>query len=110
MDLVGPLPSWGGCTYLFTIIDCTTLWADAVLLATTVAADCARALFRGWIAHFGVPAAITSDRGVQFTSAVWAALCKLLDNQHVQTTAYLPEGNGLVERFHCRLKDALRAC
>ena len=106
MDLVGPLPSCGGCTYLFTIIDCTTRWADAVLLATTVAADCARALFRGWIAHFGVPAAITSDRGEQFTSAVWAAL----DNQHVQTTAYLPEGNGLVERFHCRLKDALRAC
>ena len=35
-------------------------------------------------------------------------LC-LLGIQHVQTTAYHPEGNGLVERFHHRLKDALRA-
>ena len=27
----------------------------------------------------------------------------------MQTTAYHPEGNGMVERFHPRLKDALRA-
>ena len=72
-------------------------------------ANCARALFRGWVARFGVPAAITSDRGAQFTSAVWADLCQLLGTQHVQTTAYHPEGNGMVERFHRRLKDALRA-
>ena len=109
VDLVGPLPNSGGCTYLFTIIDCTTRWAEAVPLAATSAADCARALFRGWVARFGVPAAITSDRGAQFTSALWAALCRLLGTQHVQTTAYHPEGNGLVERFHRRLKDALRA-
>ena len=28
----------------------------------------------------------------------------------MQTTAYHPEGNGLVEGFHCRLMDALHAC
>ena len=103
-------PASEGCTYHFTIIDRTTQWAEAVPLATTSPADCARALFRGWIARFGVPAAITSDRGSQFTSAVWATLCELLNIWHMQTTAYHPEGNGLVERFHHRLKDALRAC
>ena len=50
VDLVGPLPASEGCTYLFTIIDCTTPWAEAVSLATTSAADCACALFRGCIA------------------------------------------------------------
>jgi hypothetical protein len=109
VDLVGPLPESEGFTYLFTVIDRTTRWAEAVPLRSTAAADCAHALFRGWIARFGVPAAITSDRGSQFTSALWAALCGLLNIQHVQTTAYHPEGNGLVERFHRRLKDALRA-
>ena len=64
VDLVGPLPVSQGCTHLFTIIDCTTQWAEAVPLASTSAADCACALFRGWIARFGVPAAITSDRGL----------------------------------------------
>ena len=62
----GPLTSvrWmHDCTYLFTIIDFTTQWVEVIPLATTSTADCARALFPGWIAHFGVPAAITSDRG-----------------------------------------------
>ena len=47
--------------------------------------------------------------GAQFTSALWAALCNMLAITHAQTTAYHPQSNGLVERFHRRLKDALRA-
>jgi transposase InsO family protein len=66
-------------------------------------------LFQGWVSRFGVPAGITSDRGAQFTSSLWAALCSLLNIQHNQTTAYHPQSNAMVERFHCRLKDALRA-
>ena len=53
---------------------------------------------------------LTSDRGAQFTSSLWAALCSLLNiQQHNQTTAYHPQSNGMVERFHRCLKDALRA-
>jgi hypothetical protein len=48
------------------------------------------------------------DRGAQFTSSLWVALCSLLNIQHNQTTAYHPQSNGMVERFHRRLKDALR--
>jgi hypothetical protein len=47
--------------------------------------------------------------GAQFTSSLWQALCTLLSITHIQTTAYHPQSNGLVERFHCRLKDSLRA-
>ena len=61
------------------------------------------------MAGFGVLANITSDRGAQFTSAVWAALCHLLGTQHMQTIAYHPEGSGLVKRFHRHLKDTLCA-
>jgi hypothetical protein len=96
-------------TYLFTIIDRTSRWPEAILLASITTADCARALFAGWVSRFGVPATITSDRGVQFTSALWAGLCSLLNIQHSPTTAYNPQSNGLVERFHRRLKDALRS-
>ncbi len=46
-------------------------------------------------------------QGAQFTSALWAGLCSLLNIQHSPTTAYHPQLNGLVERFHRRLKDAL---
>jgi transposase InsO family protein len=109
VDLVGPLPSSSRFAYLFTIVDRTTRWPEAVPLASTTAADCAAALLQGWIKRFGVPGIITSDRGPQFTSSLWAALCSLLSIKHTQTTAYHPQSNGLVERFHRRLKDALRA-
>jgi hypothetical protein len=71
--------------------------------------DCARALFAGWVSRFGVPATITSDRGAQFTSPLWAGLCSLLNIQHSPTSAYHPQSKGLVERFHRRLKDAFRS-
>ncbi len=109
VDLVGPLPPSRGHTYLFTIIDRTSRWLEAIPLASITAADCARAPFAGWVSRFGVPATITSDRGAQFTSALWAGLCSLLNIQHSPTTAYHPQSNGLVEWFHRRLKDALRS-
>jgi hypothetical protein len=89
VDLVGPLLPSCGFTHLFMIIDCTSCWPEAVLLSSTTAAACADALFHGWVSHFGVPAVITSDHGAQFTSALWAALC------------------ALVEQLHRHLKDAL---
>ena len=78
-------------------------------LSSTTATACADAFVAGWVARFGVPASITIDRGVQFTSAVWAILCKRLGIQHFTTTANHPQSNGMVERFHRQLKDALRA-
>ncbi|OBQ32716.1 MAG: hypothetical protein AN484_27720, partial [Aphanizomenon flos-aquae WA102] len=95
--------------YIFTIIDRTSKWMEAIPMATTAAADCAKVLLAAWVSRFGVPAVITSDRGAQFTSALWAAVCFTLDIKHQQPTAYHPEANGQVERLHRRLKDALRA-
>ena len=109
VDLVGPLPSSKGYTHLFTIMDRTTRWMEAVPLASTAAADCSAALLHGWISRFGVPAVITSDRGPQFTSALWTSLCSTLHITHSSTTAFHPQSNGMVERLHRRLKDALRA-
>jgi transposase InsO family protein len=88
--------------YLFTIIDITS-----PLATTTV--DCANALFQGWVSRFGVPAVIKLYQGTQFTSSLWAALCILVNIQHNQTNAYHLQSNGMVERFHLRLKDTLRA-
>jgi hypothetical protein len=50
----------------------------------------------------------TSDRGPQFSLQLWAELCQLLNIKLSMTTAYHSEANGMVERMHRRLKDALR--
>jgi hypothetical protein len=109
VDLVGPLPASKGFTYLFTIIARTSRLPEAIPIAATSTVDCANALFQRWVSRFEVPAVITSDLRTQFTSSLWAALCSLLNIQHSQTTAYHPQSIGMVERFHCSLKDTLRA-
>ncbi len=106
----GPLPtSKHGENYIFTVIDRSTRWAEAIPLPSTTTDSCATALVRGWVSRFGVPAQITSDREPQFASAVWAAFCKQMGIKHMMTTAYHPQSNGMVERFHRQLKEALRA-
>jgi transposase InsO family protein len=78
-------------------------------LSSTTADSCATALITGWVSRFGMPAQITADRGPQFTGAVWAAFCKKVGVKHVMTTAYHPQSNNMVERFHQQLKAALRS-
>ena len=78
-------------------------------MADATATSCARALMSHHIAQFSVPTDITSDRGPQFTSNLWTTLGKLLGAQLHHTTAYHPQANGIIERFHRQLKAALKA-
>lgn len=109
VDLVGPLPPSNGFTHLLTVVDRFSRWPEAIPLNETTATSCAQALIFHWIARFGIPADISSDRGPQFTSQLWTSIAQLLGTQLHHTTAYHPQSNGLVERFHRHLKSALRA-
>ena len=109
VDLVGPLPPSNGFTHLFTIIDRNTRWPEAIPLKDTSTTECARALISTWISRFGVPLDMTSDRGPQFTSGLWTSVSQSLGIQLHRTTAYHPQSNGLVERFHRTLKSSIKA-
>lgn len=109
VDLVGPLPASKGFTHLLTIVDRSTRWPEAIPLCETSTTDCARALIGNWISRFGVPLDMSSDRGSQFTSALWREIAQQLGVKLHHTTAYHPQANGLVERFHRSLKSALKA-
>lgn len=109
IDIVGPLPQSRGYTHLLTIIDRSTRWPEAVPLTSTASTDCADVFFSAWISRFGVPSTITSDRGPQFVSAIWSSICSRLGITRSTTTAYHPQSNGMVERFHRQLKASLRA-
>jgi transposase InsO family protein len=111
VDIVGPLPaSTEGYVYLLTMIDRTTRWLEAAPMKNMDAVTCANTLVATWIARYGVPALLTSDRGTQFASAVWQVLCSRLGIQQIFTTAYHPQSNGMIERAHRQLKDSLRSC
>ena len=108
VDIVGPLPISQGFCYLLTIVDRFTRWPEAIPMKDTCAKTCAQALASHWISRFGVPSEMSSDRGSQFTSVLWKSIAQLLGVHHNRTTAYHPQANGLVERFHRHLKSALR--
>lgn len=108
VDLVGPLPISDGFRYLCTFIDRSTLWTEAIPILDISAENVARVFYRNWVARYGVPLRITSDRGPQFRSQLFNELCKLLGTDHISTTSYHPQANGKVERFHRTLKNSLK--
>ena len=109
IDIVGPLPPAKGNTHLLTCVDRFTRWPEVIPLSDTSTETVAQAFLLGWIARFGVPTTLTSDRGGQFESNVWNHLMQLLGIHRIHTTAYHPCSNGLVEHLHHQLKASLMA-
>ena len=108
IDLV-TLPLSNGHKYLLTMVDRFTRWPVAVPLVDITAQSVVDGFVFGWIQTFGVPSTITSDRGSQFSSAVFQQLTRTWGIKTIMTAPYHPEANGMVERFHRRLKEALIA-
>ena len=73
IDLVGPLPPSQGFTYLLTCVDRFTRWLEGIPITGITAELVAQAFLNGWIARFGIPFNIITDRGRQFKSKLWNA-------------------------------------
>ena len=108
LDLVS-MPSSNGFNHLLTVVDRFTRWPAAIPIADIHAETVIDALTHHWIAVYGVPEVITTDRGSQFSSQVFTQLLKNWGIRHIMTTAYHPQSNGMVERLHRRLKESLIA-
>ena len=108
VDIV-TLPSSNGYTHLLTVVDRFTRWPAAFPIKDMSAETVIDAFAQGWIANYGVPTAVTTDRGSQFMSSLWTQMLTQWGVKALATTAYHPQANGLVERLHRRLKEALLA-
>ena len=108
LDLV-TLPLSNGCRHLLTAVDRFTRWPVAIPLTDISAQSVIDAFVSGWISNYGVPSTITSDRGSQFSSAIFQQLTRTWGIEVIMTAPYHPEANGMVERFHRRLKESLIA-
>ena len=56
---------------------------------------------------FGIPEAILTDQGTNFTSQVVESLWELWDVHTLRTTAYHPQADGITERFNRTIKTML---
>ncbi|BHF60151.1 hypothetical protein SprV_0100311300 [Sparganum proliferum] len=109
LDVVGSLPPSNGFTHLFTCVDRYTRWAEAIPLSDAQVETIVKAFVSRWVAMFGAPSTVTTDRGAQFESALFQTLFNFLGCTRIRTTAYHPAAHGIVERFHRQLKTALCA-
>jgi transposase InsO family protein/predicted RNA methylase len=108
IDLVGPLPvTQNENKYVLTIMDRFTHFVRAIPLKTKEANEVIEALLNNWIFLFGHPTKIVSDNGTEFVNFRLEELCQLWNIDHKRTSAYHPESNGQLERWHRFLKTKL---
>lgn len=108
IDCVGPLPKTRrGNQYLLTIMCVSTRFPEAIPLRSVHAKNIVRELVKifSWV---GLPEIIQSDRGSNFTSNMFAKILKGLRIKQQLSSAYHPQSQGCVERFHQTLKNTLR--
>ena len=75
-------------------------YALVLVMKDQTAKTVMKVFYKCFIAVFGVPVKLLSDRGVNFTSALMEELCAAFGIQKCQTTAYHTQCNGQVECFH----------
>lgn len=108
MNIVGPLPTIDGQSYVLALIDRYTRWPEAVPMPNITAETTSKHFIETRIARFGVPTCITTDHGKQFTSDLFNVLNSRLRIEHLQTSPYHPQSNEIVERLHRTLKTSIR--
>ena len=101
MDFVTGLPECELKNAILMVVDC--LAKERVYIPcsdkdeeTNAEATAKMLLHNVWRRH-GLPSSVVSDRGPQFVSAVWKALCKILQINAKLSTAFHPETDGQSE-------------
>ena len=108
IDCVGPLPrSRSGKEYLLTVMCASTRYPEAFPLSNIRTKTIVNALTK-FFTTYGYPDVIQSDQGSNFTSKLFKEVVKELQVKHCQSSAYHPESQGALERFHQTLKTMLK--
>ena len=93
--------------YLLVVMDYFTKWADAIPLRDQKAATIADAVVK-ICSSFGMPDILHSDQGRNFESTLFHQVLQAFGIHKTRTTAYHPQGDGMVEHFNRSLLQLLR--
>ena len=108
IDCVGPLPKTkSGHRFLLTLMCVATRYPEAIPLRTIKAKPVIKAL-TNFFSTFGLARFLQSDNGSNFTSRVFSQVMESLAIKHIKSSAYHPQSQGALERFHQTLKAMLK--
>ena len=108
IDCVGPLTKTkAGHQYLLTIMCLSTRFPEAVPLRKINSKSIVRALIK-FFTFVGLPQSIQSDQGTNFMSSIFQQVMYELGIHQYRSSAYHPESQGALERFHQTLKNMIR--
>jgi len=108
IDCVGPLPrTRSGNQYLLTIMCASTRFPEAIPLRNIKTKTIVKALTK-FFSMFGLPKSIQSDQGSNFMSGVFQQVMHELGIKQYNSSAYHPESQGSLERFHQTYKNMIR--
>ena len=108
VDILEVPVSYRNNRYLLVIQDYFTKWVEAVPLPDQTAARITKELVKVFTT-FGLPDILHSDQGRNFESTILRQTLDALGVTKSRTTAYHPQGDGMVERFNRSLLQMLRA-
>jgi len=97
-----------GNRYVIVFQDFLTKWPFVFPAPDQKAIRIVRLLTEEVLPMVGVPEALFSDRGTNLLAHVMQDVCALLGITKLNTTAYHPQCNGMVERLNRTLKAMLR--
>ncbi|CAF5083248.1 unnamed protein product, partial [Rotaria socialis] len=60
----------------------------------------AQTIFTEYICRYGVPMSILTDQGTHFKNQLMEPMARLIGYNHILSTVYHPQTNGMVERFN----------
>ena len=108
VDVLGPFPvTNSGARYIVVFSDYYTRWPEAFALPSCEAHRIASLLINEIMIRHSAPRTLLSDRGRNFLSALVKECCKIMNTTKLNTTAYHPQTDGLVERFNGTLAETL---
>ena len=107
VDILTVPVSTQGNKYLLVIQDYFTKWADAIPLPNQKATTITSALIK-LFSTIGMPQIVHSDQGRNFESTILKQSLEAFGISKSHTTAYHPEGDGMVERFNRTLLQLLQ--
>ena len=109
IDCVGPLPKTkSGCQYLLTIMCASTRFPEAIPLRNIKTKTIVKALEK-FFTFVGLPRSVQSDQGSNFMSGIFQQVMHELGIKQYKSSAYHPESQGKLERFHQTLKNMIRS-